>query len=284
MEHSMWTRKELKQRAKDALKRNYWKTVLVSLLLALITTGSFTYNYFGNHGGSSNASDYSYDENGNLIYEEDYEVVDDDWTVNSINDVMAETVQGVNPFALIATVAAIAAVGLVIAALAMAVGFAISAFLYNPFEVGMRRFMVKGVEDTAQVKEIGYGFDHCYKNIVKTMFFRDLYTFLWTLLFIIPGIYKMYQYRMVPYIMTETPDMDYKAALALSKEMMDGHKWDTFVLDLSFILWHFLGMITCGIVEILYVAPYQNLTNAALYCALRMKHTEDEVVVETVVQ
>ena len=144
--------------------------------------------------------------------------------------------------------------------------------------------MIKGVEDTAQVKEIGYGFDHCYMNIVKTMFFRDLYTFLWTLLFIIPGIYKMYQYRMVPYIMTETPDMDYKTALSLSKDMMNGYKWKTFVLDLSFLLWHFLGMITCGIVEILYVAPYQNLTNAALYCTLRTGHTENEAAVEATVQ
>lgn len=283
MEQIMWTRKELKQRAKDALKRNYWKTVLVSLLLALITTGSFTYNNYGNHGGSDE-TDYSYDGNSDMIYEEDYEENNDDWTANSINDVIAEAVQDVNPVALVATMAAIAAASIIFAVLALAVGFAVTAFLYNPFEVGLRRFMVKGVEDTAQVKEIGYGFDHCYMNIVKTMFFRDLYTFLWTLLFIIPGIYKMYQYRMVPYIMTETPDMDYKTALSLSKDMMNGYKWKTFVLDLSFLLWHFLGMITCGIVEILYVAPYQNLTNAALYCKLRIRHTENEAAVEATVQ
>ena len=192
--------------------------------------------------------------------------------------------QDVNPVALVATMAAIAAASIIFAVLALVVGFAVTAFLYNPFEVGLRRFMIKGVEDTAQVKEIGYGFDHCYMNIVKTMFFRDLYTFLWTLLLIIPGIYKMYQYRMVPYIMTETPDMDYKTALSLSKDMMNGYKWKTFVLDLSFLLWHFLGMITCGIVEILYVAPYQNLTNAALYCTLRTRHTENEAAVEVTVQ
>lgn len=276
MEHVMWTRKELKQRAKDALKRNYWKTVLVSMLLALITTGSFTYSY-GNHGSDNDTESYSYVEDGSLVTEEE-----EDWTPAQITDVLSEAAQDMTPGGLLAMVAFSAAIVIVIAVLAMALGLAVTAILYNPFEIGMRRFMIKGIDDTAQVKEIGYGFDHCYKNIVKTMFFRDLYTVLWTLLFIIPGIYKMYQYRMVPYIMAETPDMDCKAALTLSKQMMNGHKWRTFVLDLSFIFWHLLGLITCGIVEVLYVAPYQNLTNAALYRAISAKRNQEEAVVETV--
>ena len=97
------------------------------------------------------------------------------------------------------------------------------------------------------------------------MFFRDLYVVLWSLLFIIPGIYKSYQYRMVSYILAENPDMPYKEVLQRSKDMMNGQKWKTFVLDWSFILWHMLGGITCGLAEVFYVAPYVNLTNAALY-------------------
>lgn len=167
---------------------------------------------------------------------------------------------------------------LIIFAIVFAVILALDIFLINPFSVGGKRFMVKSVEDMAQVKEITYGFDHSYKNIVKVMFRMDLSIFLWTLLFIIPGIIKMYEYYMVPYILTENPDMDYRAAMQMSRDMMEGNKWKTFVLGLSFILWHILGTLTLGIVEVLYVQPYRNLTFAALYCQLRntraMNHVE----------
>ncbi|MCI9347013.1 MAG: DUF975 family protein [Lachnospiraceae bacterium] len=142
-------------------------------------------------------------------------------------------------------------------------------FLINPFSVGGKRFMVKSVENVAQVKEITYGFDHSYKNIVRVMFRMDLSIFLWTLLLIIPGVIKMYEYYMVPYILTENPNMEYKAAMQMSRDMMEGNKWKAFVLGLSFILWHILGTLTFGIVEVLYVQPYRNLTFAALYCQLR---------------
>lgn len=61
-------------------------------------------------------------------------------------------------------------------------------------------------------------------NSVKILFFRDLYTILWSLLFIIPGIVKGYEYRMIPYILAEHPDMEMKQAFALSREMMDGQQ------------------------------------------------------------
>lgn len=95
-----------------------------------------------------------------------------------------------------------------------------------------------------------------------------LYIFLWSLLFIIPGIVKAYQYRMVPYILADRPELDQKEVFALSKQMMDGEKWNAFVLDLSFLGWHILGIITAGILEIFYIAPYVNLTNAQLYLTL----------------
>ena len=147
--------------------------------------------------------------------------------------------------------------------------FAVDIFLLNPLSVGGCRFMVKSVVDVAQVKEITYGFDHSYRNVVKVLFFRDLYIILWTLLFVVPGIVKMYQYYMVPYILTEHPDMEYRTALQMSRNMMEGNKWKTFVLGLSFILWDFFGVITFGIGELLYVQPYRQLTFAALYCKLK---------------
>jgi hypothetical protein len=97
------------------------------------------------------------------------------------------------------------------------------------------------------------------------MFLVMLFTFLWSLLFIIPGIVKSYEYRMIPYLVADNPNLTYKEAFAESRRMMQGNKWRTFVLDLSFIGWHLLSALTLGILELFFVHPYQNLANAALY-------------------
>lgn len=263
----MWTRRELKERAKAALQRNYWKIVLVSTLMLLLGgCAGFT----GIGGGNRGTESQEAEELGAIEYDED----DADWEqeASGKKHSFLEINEGEGQI-IVMEEYRVAMVGLVIAAIIgvsiflviFVILFAVDIFLLNPFSVGVDRFMLKSVDDTAQVKEISYGFDHCYKNIVTTLFHRDLQIFLWALLFIIPGVYKKYQYRMVSYIMAEHPDMEYKRVLQMSKDMMNGHKWKAFVLDLSFILWHILGTITCGIVEIFYVQPYQQLTCAALY-------------------
>ena len=104
-----------------------------------------------------------------------------------------------------------------------------------------------------------------YGNVVKIMFLMELYLALWTCLFIIPGIIKLYEYRMVPYILAEHSDINHKEAFALSRSMMDGQKLDVFILDLSFIGWGVLSIFTCGIVGIFWAIPYKAATNAELY-------------------
>ena len=250
----MWTRKELKTKAKEALKRNYWKVVLVSVLVILLS-GGFSYGFSGGSGGSSPQEEISEMQ---------------EMTTSSATEALSSA-------DLIIIVIVAIVIFTVVFCIVFAIAYAIAAFLYNPVLVGVDRFMLKSVDDKAEVKEIAYAFDHSYMNVVKTMFFKDLYVFLWTLLFVIPGVYKKYQYRMVPYIMAEHPEMNYKEALELSKNMMDGEKWHAFVLDLSFVLWHVLGMITCGILEAFYIAPYQNLTNAELYRTICMQHNNPEV-------
>ena len=100
----------------------------------------------------------------------------------------------------------------------------------------------------------------------------------------IPGIIKAYEYYMVPYLLAENPNMDAKEALERSKEMMYGNKFETFVLELSFIGWDLLSGMTLGILDVLYVRPYKQLTYAALYEALKEKqqygyttYTNDEI-------
>ena len=101
------------------------------------------------------------------------------------------------------------------------------------------------------------------------MFIRDIFIVLWSLLLIVPGIVKSYEYMMIPYLLAEDPSMSREEAFAKSKAMMDGNKWNAFVLDLSFIGWLILGCITLNLVNIFYVNPYMYLTRAELYRTLR---------------
>lgn len=269
----MWTRKELKERAKEALKRNYWKIVLVSLIGMLIGGGLGS---SGISGGGSDIRDMASDNVKEHFTEHENDDVDWEGAEAVLDDIQMD----IRPQDIVA-VAFTVIVVLIVAAIVLAIVLALDVLLLNPVQVGINRFMVKSLDDTARIAEVGYTFDHNYKNGVKVMFFKDLYVVLWSLLFIVPGIYKAYQYRMVPYILGENPDMTYQEVLQRSKDMMDGQKWDAFVLDLSFILWHMLGDITCGLAEIFYVAPYVNLTDAALYSRLSRKDLADAQSVPT---
>ena len=137
--------------------------------------------------------------------------------------------------------------------------------LINPAEVGTKRFFIKSLNDKAEVKEVAFAFDNNYKNIVKVLFFKDIKIFLWSLLFIVPGIVKRYEYMMIPYLLAENPNLTKEEACRLSRQMMSGQKLETFILDWSFFGWDILAGCTAGILNIFYVSPYKNLTYAALY-------------------
>jgi len=112
----------------------------------------------------------------------------------------------------------------------------------------------------------------------------SLYTFLWSLLFVIPGIVKAYSYSMTYYIMAENPNMTPSQAIEESKRLTDGFKWYLFVLDLSFIGWHLLSGLTCGILDAFYVGPYVRNAKTEYYEALKaaknVSYAQPEITVE----
>ena len=240
-----WTRKELKEKAKCRLKANYWKSVLVGMLTLLIV---------GSAAGVSGVTS---------------------GTSSSASSEMAGStfMGGITQIPMAGKIAIVLFV-FAFVLIAMVIAVALQVLVCNPLEIGCNRFFYKNLEENVEVKEVCYAFDRGYKNSVKVMFFRGLYSILWTLLFIIPGIVKVYEYSMIPYILSENPNMDKKEVFALSKQMMSGNKWKAFVLDLSFILWDILGACTFGILNIFYIEPYKRLTNAGLYQALKEEQLE----------
>ena len=142
-------------------------------------------------------------------------------------------------------------------------------FIFNPLKVGVQKFFIENHHTNPGLSSLFWAFKTNYSNTVKTMFLMQVYLFLWSLLFAIPGIIKSYSYRLVPYILADNPDMDSDNAITLSREMMNGQKFDAFVLDLSFFLWWILSSITFNIAGIVYVFPYVYATDAELYLAIK---------------
>lgn len=105
---------------------------------------------------------------------------------------------------------------------------------------------------------------------------RSVYITLWTMLFIIPGFVAVYKYAMAPFILLENPDMTANEAITASKKLMDGHKGDLFTLDLSFIGWDFLNLLTLGIGS-LWLNPYKNASRAAFYRDLSPKKQPEPI-------
>ncbi len=157
------------------------------------------------------------------------------------------------------------------AAVSGLVGLLVRIVLLNPREGGVYRFFMESRAEgfSVGVSRILYAFSSgSYGNIVKIMFFRDLFQLLWTLLLIIPGIVKSFEYRMIPYILSENPDADMGDVFALTKDMTRGSKFRLFLFDLSFLGWYLLGILACGI-GLFFVAPYVNAAEAEVYAELR---------------
>lgn len=248
----MWDRKELKKRGKTAFMANYWKCVLIGILLATfvagaaVSTGRTARNGMKEKDGSDTSA---VSEIRNTISEEQIrEAMQDPEVRRAVREV------------LVAIGTTLFTVWLVCTCLRLLV--------FNPIEVGCRGFFARNTENPADVDEVKTGF-HPYGRTVGAMFLRDLFLFLWGLLFVVPGLIKRYSYRMVPYILADDPTISGRDAITLSRKMMNGHKWKTFVLDLSFIGWDLLSILTVGLLGVFYVNPYQFSTGAELYQTLK---------------
>ena len=130
----------------------------------------------------------------------------------------------------------------------------------------------------SEFEDLFKGFNDFANNFVVGLLVY-VFTFLWSLLLIIPGIIASYSYAMTFYIQHDHPEMRETEAITASKNMMKGHKWDLFVLDLSFIGWYLLVALTFGLL-ILYVGPYHQAARTAFYLDL-IGEKEGEATVET---
>ncbi|MGN0684848.1 DUF975 family protein [Subdoligranulum variabile] len=145
-----------------------------------------------------------------------------------------------------------------------------SVFIASPIVVGRCRYFMESRQSPSPFSTVFSVFQTPYLNVVKVSFLTGLKIFAGMFLLLIPGIYWSYCYALVPYLLAENPYLTTTRAMELSKEMMYGEKLHYFVLELSFIGWNLLCILTFGI-GFFFLAPYQSATFAEFYAAMRAK-------------
>ncbi|MBQ6421774.1 MAG: DUF975 family protein [Clostridia bacterium] len=256
----MWTFKQIKTRAKKAVRARYLGTVIASLVLAVALTGAGAVFCCG------------------------FRFIATPEVSAAFDRVMLETATESDLLAFFRAMGPVLARILLIGG---AVAILLKVLLLNPLALGCRRyFLVNRFSDPADpssratLEDLTFGFRGNYKNTVWTLFRADLSVALHSLLLVFPGVMRAYAYRMVPYILAEDPGTPPKDALSRSEEMMRGQKGRTFLLDLSFIGWWLLCCCTLGLAQILFVCPYYEAVRAEQFCVLKEADMDATVATE----
>jgi uncharacterized membrane protein len=145
--------------------------------------------------------------------------------------------------------------------------------IIGPLMVGLSIYLVDLIDQKTDGKKIELileGFKRSFANSMVAILLVQVFTLLWTLVFIIPGIVKALAYSMTPYVIAEDPTIDAMTAISKSQELMRGHKMRLLGLYLSFLGWFILSILTLGI-GFIFLAPYIQLTVANFYVDIRGK-------------
>lgn len=301
----MWKRKELKDKAKQVIKRNYWTAIVVCFLIALFT-GEFGTSIIGIW-QTEDAMDPYYitshkdeildlgitNENINEAMKKEEDMVAEIeekkeslsnlevkiWKVIEANlDSMTKSqkfaikiADAIKSFNFNQTV-----LGINFSAMAM-ISIIFTIIIANPLIVAGKRYFLKArKQQNTKISVIGEIFKRkSWINVAVTMLLKNIYNYLWYLTIIV-GFIKTYEYKMIPYILAENPKIERKKAFKLSKQMMKGNKWKAFILDVSFIGWEILSIFTFGLLNILYINPYRVATVSELYETLKEQVIEKE--------
>ena len=224
--------KELRVKAWESLKGKYWMAFAVILVTGLI--------------GSLGNSFVSFAQN------------------------LGEVLGLVNPDELDSTMAIGALVLNGVVMFSAIIGSLFGIFVANAITVGVSNYFIKNTYSKPSFKDAFSGFKVKYGRNIGTLFITGIKVVLWSILFIITGIIKTYEYAIIPYILADDAEISSKDVFKKAKQMMKGNKWRLFKLEFSFIGWFVLCVLTLGI-GTLFLIPYVNAANAEFYAELKNK-------------
>lgn len=287
----MWKRKSMKRKAIALLKQNYWRMISVCFLIALLTTSYAVSTTFLNlqlPSGSESAdavftltipnSEAVIDAVRNIAAGTPLPSLFNGFPEDALSvliDLFSTTISVF--FTLLRTVNTAFTDGLslplIFSAFSILLAFFYQIFVSNILIIGERRFFLENRSyRQTPVSKIFFLYKlRCERHPAWVMFCRSFFQFLWNFT-VIGGIIKHYEYLLIPYILAENPKAGRKDAFFLSKQLMRRNKWKFFLLDLSFLGWHFLSLCTLGFLSYVFVHPYAAACRAEIYACLRRNY------------
>lgn len=286
----MWTRRELKERARHRVLRNYWNCIGVCLVMAVLF-GRYPINVetlriF--HSAKDKMHIENMEDIQRLVELENAVERGERSRMNKVLLTHAGAIV-ISVFTSAASVVCMAVrmfcninaesgnFGIVVASIVGGCLF-FTFFCVNVMMLGECRFYMEN-HTYKKTHLFRMFFLYRYRILKNPICVMALYTiklFLWSLT-IVGGLWKSYEYQMVPFLLAENPKISAKMAFSLSKQMMDGQKWKSFLLDVSFIGWSLLSLCTLGVGAVFWGISYRTATRAELYMVLRGKALEEKM-------
>ena len=226
----MMKSKELRARAWESLKGKYWMAFIVTIVVGiLVSIGS---------------------------------------SMVTFSEELMNVLSLVDPAEVDETMKIGAAVVIGIASVSLIFGALISLLVGNAAQVGLCNYFIKNTYSKPTFADAFSGFKVKYGRNIGTLLLVGIKSVLWTCLFIVPGIIKMFEYAIIPYILADDAEITSKEAFKKAKQMMKGNKWRLFKLDFSFIGWTLLCVLTLGI-GTFFLLPYVEAATAEFYAELK---------------
>ena len=287
----MWKRTALKKKARSSMRKSYWKMISVCFIIALVTTAYPVSTTFVSLqvAPNSHISDAAFAlsiPNSEVIIQIGSQLLADTPLSGLFQSTAAHISQllidmySTHISLIFTTLRAVYA--FLSEPFGMPVVFSITAvflmllyqvFVSNLLLIGEKRFFLESHNYSAtKISKIFFLFKlRCLFAPAWIMFCRSLFQGLWYLT-IVGGIIKHYEYILIPYILAENPKISRADAFRLSKHLMMHNKWKMFCLDLSFLGWRLLSILTLGFLDFVFVNPYITGCRAELYLALRRNY------------
>lgn len=237
----MWNREQIKSHAKLFLKTNYWTAFAVCLVATLLGASMHSIDVIKRVNGPTQ-------EQANLV-------------INTLTNPFGPINEFFKDPARAVWASVVGAISLTFVIVLIIFRIIVS----NNIRVGRARYFLHAIGGDNRFDYLFSAFTRGeWTNFSVKLLKLDIIIFLWSLLLVIPGIVKGYQYTFVEYILAEHPEYSLKKAMAISTQMTNNDKFNLFVLDLSFIGWYILGSLAFGIGNF-FVDPYPKATEATLY-------------------
>ncbi len=246
--------RDFRQKAREALRGHWGIAVGVGFLASLLGAGTtYVSNGGSSNGGGNSGTTGSMGTGNDAVLSNPGIFESGDWSLMDLDGLIPQEYQ----ITFVAIMAAIAFLSFAFMILHFVIGGAIT--------LGYVKFNLNLVDGKpVAVAQLFSEFGRLWKGIGMQVQ-RFVYIFLWSLLFVIPGIYASYGYAMTPYILLEHPEMSANDAITASKEIMNGNRWRLFCLEISFLGWSFLVVLFTLGIGILWLYPYMQASFAAFY-------------------